>query len=974
MLNFTGQTKKRVVNLGNKQSSAVNFLEQTRLQRQAREEQRQRERAANILQGYVKWYLYLSRIAETIDLHQESNDVVDEYSFSRYLASFLFVCRWKRSLPRERIISNITDLATVLKVHDDLLKTLNKFQVERIANNIMLVFHKTGNDTVITEEALKILLIILQQEVANECLFPNVILGLQRLIPTTLSQEKLDTITNIIFAINVRDSPQAFISFLCGRNLHLRTSDFRKSILYSTIPNNISIIQSLEPAQKVQLLLNILTLTPITSRKQIGPSDYIIIGTVLSTISFALSDRVRDEDDSDSTQEHNIIGVDNESIKEIKLLYSSAFIENAIEFFTNSQNELSKFVLYIFSSLLFLIPPEKKKLCMMITITPGSYKWFFNQLCHHELYVNFKTILARKDYLDSQDLNSVLQALSPASVADFWKMLYTFEELYSYWLIVSNDTESFSDDKLNLESIVDFMEFLKGLCLTFIFSNGPICDNFDKIKSISISLLNQLYSKNTRLQFLDSRFWETKNFNDNIDSLIEIIAEGHERLTMNDDMSDEEGSQPIFGSRTKITNDSQARLEVLAKMPFIIPFKSRVRVFQRLIELDRERNAPVSYFGPRTTLKADIRREFILEDAFNNFNNIGQNFKNPLSVTFFNEYGQEAGIDGGGITKEFLTSVVQEGFLPGGQFDLFKETATNNQLYPNDEIFKKLRMNYNVPEQKLKLEYLRFLGAIVGKCLYENVLIDVSFAPFFINKWSNVAHLMKSSINDLRSLDEELFSNLLKLNSMSDQELVELDLNFMIEEQVSGKKFIYDLMPPNGRNTQVNHNNRLNYIHQVSNFKLNQSLHLQTKYFVEGLFEMISAAWLTMFDPIELQMLISGGEQDINIDDWKDNVEYGGYFDDDLTIVYFWEVVKEMSPQERFKLVKFVTSVSRAPLLGFQSLTPKFGIRNSGREIDRLPTASTCVNLLKLPDYQDKELIRSKLLYAINMGAGFDLS
>lgn len=972
MLNFTGQTKKRVVNLGNKQSSSVNFLEQTRLQRQAREEQRQRERAANVLQSYVKWYLDLSRFAETIDLHQESAEVVDGRSFSRYLARFLFVCRWKRSLPKERIISNVTDLATVLKSHDDLLHTLNRFQVERIASNILLVFRNTGNDPAIAEVALEILLIILQQEVALECLFPNVILGLERLMSNTSSQERLDTITDIIFAVNVRDSPHAFISFLCGKHPYLKTTEFRKSILYSTIPNNSSIIQSLEPSKKVQLLLNVLALTPIT--KQITPSDYIIIGTVLSTISFALSDRVQEETDSDSEPEHNSIGVDNETISEIKLLYSSAFIENAIEFFTNSQSELSKFVLYIFSSLLFLIPSEKKKLCMMITITPGSYKWFFNQLCQHELYLTFKTLLAHKDYLDSQDLNSVFQALSSASVADFWKMLYTFEELYSYWLIVSNDTESFSDDKLNLENIVDFMEFLKGLCLTFIFSNGPICDNFNKIKSISISLLNQLYSKNTRLQFLDSRFWQTKNFNDNIDSLIEIIAEGHERLTMNDDASDEEGTQPIFGSRTKITNDSKARLEVLAKMPFIIPFKSRVRVFQRLIELDRERNAPVSYFGPRNTLKADIRREFILEDAFNNFNNIGQNFKNPLSVTFFNEYGQEAGIDGGGITKEFLTSVVQEGFLPGGQFNLFKETATNNQLYPNDEIFKKLRMNYDVPEQKLKLEYLRFLGAIVGKCLYENVLIDVSFAPFFINKWSNVAHLMKSSINDLRSLDEELFNNLLKLNSMSDQELAELDLNFVIEEQVSGKKFVYDLMPPNGRNTQVNHNNRLNYIHQVSNFKLNQSLHLQTKYFVEGLFEMISAAWLTMFDPIELQMLISGGEQDINIDDWKDNVEYGGYFDDDLTVVYFWEVVKEMTPQERFKLVKFVTSVSRAPLLGFQSLTPKFGIRNSGREIDRLPTASTCVNLLKLPDYQDKELIRSKLLYAINMGAGFDLS
>ena len=52
----------------------------------------------------------------------------------------------------------------------------------------------------------------------------------------------------------------------------------------------------------------------------------------------------------------------------------------------------------------------------------------------------------------------------------------------------------------------------------------------------------------------------------------------------------------------------------------------------------------------------------------------------------------------------------------------------------------------------------------------------------------------------------------------------------------------------------------------------------------------------------------------------------------------------------------------------------KFGIRNSGRDVTRLPTASTCVNLLKLPDYQNKEIMREKLLYAINTESGFDLS
>lgn len=73
-------------------------------------------------------------------------------------------------------------------------------------------------------------------------------------------------------------------------------------------------------------------------------------------------------------------------------------------------------------------------------------------------------------------------------------------------------------------------------------------------------------------------------------------------------------------------------------------------------------------------------------------------------------------------------------------------------------------------------------------------------------------------------------------------------------------------------------------------------------------------------------------------------------------------------------MLKFVTSVSRAPLQGFASLNPAFTIREAGLQEDRLPTASTCVNMLKLPRYRSKSVLKSKLLFAVTAGAGFDLS
>jgi len=98
------------------------------------------------------------------------------------------------------------------------------------------------------------------------------------------------------------------------------------------------------------------------------------------------------------------------------------------------------------------------------------------------------------------------------------------------------------------------------------------------------------------------------------------------------------------------------------------------------------------------------------------------------------------------------------------------------------------------------------------------------------------------------------------------------------------------------------------------------------------------------------------------------------------------------------KFLQFVTSCSKPPLLGFAHLEPPFSIRcvevgddeDTGDTIgsvirgfftirkkdplNRLPTSSTCFNLLKLPNYQKKSTLRDKLRYAVSSNTGFELS
>ena len=45
-----------------------------------------------------------------------------------------------------------------------------------------------------------------------------------------------------------------------------------------------------------------------------------------------------------------------------------------------------------------------------------------------------------------------------------------------------------------------------------------------------------------------------------------------------------------------------------------------------------------------------------------------------------------------------------------------------------------------------------------------------------------------------------------------------------------------------------------------------------------------------------------------------------------------------------------------------------------GKDVDRLPSAATCFNTLKLPNYRRTDTMKRCLLYAITSNAGFELS
>ncbi|KNC35888.1 ubiquitin ligase [Plasmodium falciparum RAJ116] len=178
----------------------------------------------------------------------------------------------------------------------------------------------------------------------------------------------------------------------------------------------------------------------------------------------------------------------------------------------------------------------------------------------------------------------------------------------------------------------------------------------------------------------------------------------------------------------------------------------------------------------------------------------------------------------------------------------------------------------------------------------------------------------------------------------------------------------------NGRNIPVTDKNKKLYIKLYINYKYNQLIKKKTQRFSKGLSQLIPIKWFKLFSAHELKTLISGKDKCFDVDDLKRNVVYGGgYNENSTTVLHLFEILKDFSSNEKSLFLMFVTSCSRSPLLGFQELYPKFCIYRVP-DHTRLPTASTCVNLLKLPDYLSKEVLYKNLITAINDTQGFDLS
>ncbi|KAL3881107.1 hypothetical protein ACJMK2_027568 [Sinanodonta woodiana] len=380
------------------------------------------------------------------------------------------------------------------------------------------------------------------------------------------------------------------------------------------------------------------------------------------------------------------------------------------------------------------------------------------------------------------------------------------------------------------------------------------------------------------------------------------------------------------------------------------PFEARREWFYENLYPDDKDNELI-HTPPNERDVILVKRDNIFESSCHELlKTTPDKLKKGIPLRFAGEEGM-----GQGVVREWFDVLSREILNP--DYALFTQSADGSTFQPNS----------NSAVNPDHLNYFRFAGKCLGLAVYHQHLLNVYFTRSFYK------HILGIPVNykDVSSIDPEYAKN---LQWILDHDISQLglDLTFSVETDVYGVMQEVELKP-GGSSIPVTEKNKHEYVQLVTELRMTQAIQPQIDNFLYGFHEYIPQSLVQMFDEYELELMLSGLPE-IDLKDWEDNTLYTGYSHDSPVIVWFWEIIREFQQHERVLMLQFVTGSSRVPYGGFSKLCggggpQKFTISHVTYSPQILPTASTCINLLKLPNYTSKKETKDRLLIALQCGS-----
>ncbi|KAK2178730.1 hypothetical protein NP493_532g03047 [Ridgeia piscesae] len=351
-----------------------------------------------------------------------------------------------------------------------------------------------------------------------------------------------------------------------------------------------------------------------------------------------------------------------------------------------------------------------------------------------------------------------------------------------------------------------------------------------------------------------------------------------------------------------------------------------------------------------------VRRNNILEDSYRVI--MGFTRADLLKTRLWIEFEGEAGLDYGGVAREWFYCLSKEMFNP--YYGLFEYSAIDDYTLQINSLSGTANEHH--------LQYFKFIGRVVGMAIYHGKLVDA----YFIRPFYKMMLGKSIVLSDMETVDPE-YHNSMQWILENDPDC--LDLYFAVDEKEFGQMQQYELIP-DGTNVKVTEANKKEYIDLVIRWRFVDRVKEQMNAFMSGLNELIPQHQLSIFDANEIELLMAG-IQDIDVNDWKKHTKYrGNYNANHPVIINFWKAVYSLTNELRSRLLQFVTGTSRVPMNGFSELYGSngpqcFTIEKWGNS-SQLPRAHTCFNRLDLPAYETYEVLRKKLLLAVDNTEGFE--
>ena len=198
------------------------------------------------------------------------------------------------------------------------------------------------------------------------------------------------------------------------------------------------------------------------------------------------------------------------------------------------------------------------------------------------------------------------------------------------------------------------------------------------------------------------------------------------------------------------------------------------------------------------------------------------------------------------------------------------------------------------------------------------------------------------------------------------------DLTFTVSYELFDESQTVELVPY-GHQCPVTEENKGEYVRLMTNWLLKDRYEPALSSFMEGFTQHINVfKHMRLFSLSELQLLI-GGVPDIDVKELVQDATFGGFVSKSDQVEWLFSLLEEFDHEKLSKFLGFVSGCCCMPVDGLRP--PLLITRMEDGTDQSLPKAHTCFNQIVIPRYSSPEVLKNKLLYALeNASAGFFIS